>query len=342
MIMLSRFVLVLAFFGVVPVSGQSLRVDMHAHPSRFHRSSVPSISVEEVERYLAGGMQVVVCNISSDTPYRGNYILPDGTEIASGRLRPAAGEVWRHTLERFTRLEATNARADAIFVSNPTEARKASAEGRLGMIPALEGADALEGDIARLKMLYGRGLRLLQLVHFRANEIGHIQTWPYTPGGLTDFGREVVETANRLGIVIDLAHANSETIGDILTISEHPVIFSHTGVFTLVQGDRYLGDDDIKAIASKEGVIGIWPNGSGLPSVDDMAKHIAYVRDLVGIKHVGIGSDLRGMGGYSDGFGDEANFLGIVDALRRHGFDDTSIELVMGGNFTRVWEVVTK
>lgn len=326
----------------VPLVGQTLRVDMHAHPSRFHRAPVATIEVDEVLRYLSGGMHVAVCNISTDTPFRGGYTEPDGTVIPSGQRRADPGEIWTYTLDRLGRIEATVARGNAAIVRNPDEARRAADAGVLGLIPALEGADALEGELDRLHTLHDRGLGLIQLVHFRPNGIGHIQTWPYTPGGLTEFGRRVVRGANSLGIVIDLAHANSETIRDTVELSAHPVIFSHTGVAALQAGDRYLGDADIERIAKAGGVIGIWPNGSGLASVADMAEHIEYVRDLVGIEHVGIGSDLRGMGSYSEGFGEEANFLGIVEALSARGLDDDSIELVMGGNFMRVWDAVTR
>lgn len=321
---------------------ETLHVDMHAHPSRFHRAAVSAIAPDEVARYIEGGMHVAVCNISTDTPFRGGYTERDGTVIPSGQRRAAPGEVWAYTLDRMDRLDETVARDDATFVRNPAEARAAAAAGILGLIPALEGADALEDDLERLHELHDRGLGLIQLVHFRANTLGHIQTWPYSPGGLTEFGRRVVRGANALGIVIDLAHANSDTIRDTLDVSRHPVIFSHTGARALQEGDRYLGDDDIEAIAAADGVIGIWPNGSGLESVADMARHIAHIRDLVGIEHVGIGSDLRGMGAYSRGFGEEANFLAIEGALAEHGFDRRAIDLVMGGNFMRVWEAVTR
>ena len=88
--------------------------------------------------------------------------------------------------------------------------------------------------------------------------------------------------------------------------------------------------------------IGIWPSGSGLPHVKDMVRHIDYVKKLVGIDHVGIGSDLRGMRSYSDGFGDEARFEAIREALRQAGYSDPDVSLVMGGNFFRVWEEVTR
>jgi len=88
-------------------------------------------------------------------------------------------------------------------------------------------------------------------------------------------------------------------------------------------------------------VIGIWPNGSQVPTVSDMARHIRYVADLGGMGAPGIGSDLRGMSAYSEGFGDEANFEAIAEALAEAGFDADDVEAILGGNFERVWEAVT-
>ena len=318
-----------------------LRVDIHAHPSRFHRAEVPRISDEEIARYLDRGMDAVVATISTDTPYRGGYVLRDGTRIESGNRRPEPGEPWAYTLDRFERLTRTVAEANAVFVRTPAEARRARAEGALAILPAVEGADSLEGDLDRLRELHGMGLALLQLVHFRPNGLGHIQTWPYTPGGLTEFGREVVRECNRLGIVLDLAHANPETIRDTLALSSAPVVFSHTGAFALREHDRHLRDAEIRAIADDGGVIGIWPNAGLVPTVADLARHVRWITDLGGIDSAGIGSDLRGMSSYSEGFGDEANFEAIAEALAEAGFDEDAVDAVLGGNFERVWTEAT-
>lgn len=339
------FLLLLVTTAPPPALGQDtegLRVDMHAHPSRFHRSNVPRIEKEELNRYLRAGMNVAVCNISTDTPYRGGYVLRDGTEIRGQQPRPEPNETWEYTLDRMDRILKTIEAGDAVLARNPSDALAAKRSGKLALIPALEGADGLEGDIEHFRELHRLGLGLVQIVHFRANALGHIQTWPYSPGGLTAFGRDVVREANRLGVVIDLAHANSETIADVLAVSDHPVIFSHTGAAALQEGDRYLGDDDIRAIAAKGGVIGIWPNGDGLPHVRDMVRHIDHVKKLVGVDHVGIGSDLRGMSAYSEGFGEEARFDAIDAALRASGFTAEEVDKVMGGNFVRVWTEVTR
>jgi microsomal dipeptidase-like Zn-dependent dipeptidase len=158
---------------------------------------------------------------------------------------------------------------------------------------------------------------------------------------LTAFGKEAVLESNRLGVLIDLAHANTETIMDTLEISKHPVLFSHTECKALQEGDRHLTDEEIRAIAAKGGIIGIWPSGDTLPKMEDMVRHIDYVKNLVGIDHVSIGSDLRGMSSYTEGFGEEANFLAIAEALIDHGYTDEEVGKVMGDNFMRVWKEVT-
>ncbi len=318
-----------------------LAVDIHAHPSRFHRANVSRISDEEIARYLDRGMDAVVATISTDTPYRGGYTLRDGTRIEGGNRRPDTGEAWAYTLDRYERLDRTVAEANAVFVRTPAEAHRAREEGRLAILPALEGADSLDGRLGRLRELHRRGLALLQIVHFRPNGIGHIQTWPYTPGGLTAFGREVVEECNRLGIVIDLAHANTETIRDTLDLSIHPVVFSHTGAFALAEHDRHLLDPEIREIAASGGVIGIWPNASLVPTVADMARHARHLASVGGVENLGIGSDLRGMSAYSEGFGEEANFEAIAEALGEAGFDRDEVQAILGGNFERVWSAVT-
>jgi len=326
---------------VAAIHKQAVFVDMHAHPSRFHRANVARIESDELARYRRGLMDVVVCNISTDAAFSGDYVKRDGTEVKRGELpRPRPGEPFAFTLDRFTRIARTVDDGEAVLATSPEVVLDAKRQGKLALLAALEGGDGLEARVENLRELYRRGLRLLQLVHFRANELGHIQTYPYSPGGLTPFGREAVHEANRLGIIIDLAHANTETIMDALKESSQPMLFSHTGVKALHDSDRSLSDDEILAIASKGGVIGIWPNGESNPTMDDMVRNIDYVKKLVGIDHVGIGSDLRGMASYTPEFGEDANFQAIAEALLAHGYSNSEVGKVMGANFFRVWQKV--
>src|SRR5687768_4926044 len=201
-----------------------------------------------------------------------------------------------------------------------------------------EGADGLEGSVENLRELHRRGVRLVQIMHFLDNSLGSNQIPPYEDRGLTDAGRAIVREANRLGIIVDLAHANTRTIMDALETSVHPVIFGHTGAKALYQGDRYLTDDEIRAIGAKGGLIGIWPT-QALQTPAGMVRHIDHVKKLVGVDHIAIGSDLRGMS-YFPAFGEEANFRSIIDGLIDAGYTDDEIGKIMGGNFFRVWEKI--
>ena len=326
---------------VVEIHESTVFVDMHAHPSRFHRENVETILPEEIEVYRRSTMDVVVANISSDMAYDGGYTNRDGTEIGDGRYKPEPGEVYALAADRLARLGKTIELGYAVHADSPESVMRSRENGQVAVLPALEGADALEGEIENLYRMHDNGLRLIQLIHFRNNELGHMQTWPYSPGGLTEFGRKVVREANRLGIVIDMAHANNETMMDILELSEHPVIFSHGGVREYTDHDRAVNDDEIRAIAENGGVIGIWPHGRHISDVAEMVDYIEHVIEVGGIDHVGIGSDLRGISRYVVGFDAEARFHAIATELLNREYSAEDVGKVMGGNFFRVWQAVT-
>ncbi|WBL77908.1 dipeptidase [Bradyrhizobium xenonodulans] len=337
---------------------QTVFVDVHAHPSGFCWPGVPRIGSDELDRYRRSLMDLVVCSLIGDATYScvkrdesGRYTPGSGANFR-GRYRPKPGEAFAFDLDRLSAILKTIEDGDAALADSPAAVRAAKREGKLALMPALEGADSLEGLIDNLHELHRRGLRLLQLVHMRANEVGHVQTFPYSPGGLTPFGREVVRECNELGIVIDLAHANTETIMDTLALSSHPVICSHTGVQSLYNGqeqtgfDRFLTDEEIRAIAAKGGVIGMILVREWMPHLSDLMRHCNHIRRLVGIDHLGIGSDLvRGVGSasyyeYMAEFGVDANFRAIADGLLAEGYSVEEVGKVMGGNFFRVWEQV--
>jgi membrane dipeptidase len=318
--------------------------DIHAHPSRFHRANVDRIDRDEIARYRRGLIDVVVANVSSDAAFQGGYTRRDGTNVRRLRgndvhpLQP--GEAFAFTLDRLDRVLKTIEAGDAALASSPDAVLEAKRRGQLALLPALEGADGLEGSLDNLRELYRRGVRLVQLVHFLDNDLGSNQTAPHDDRGLTAFGREVVREANRLGIIVDLAHANTHTIMSALETSTQPILFSHTGVKALHEGDRYVTDDEIRAIAAKGGIIGIWP-AEALESIPGMVRHIDHVKRLVGVDHIAIASDLRGMS-YIDAFGEEANFRAISDGLMDAGYSDDEIGKIMGGNFFRVWQQVSQ
>jgi membrane dipeptidase len=316
--------------------------DIHAHPSRFHRANVTRIDADEIARYRRGSIDLVVANVSSDAAFHGGYVRRDGTQLKRLQgndvypLRP--GEAFAFTLDRLAAVFSTADDGAVALALTPQAVLDAKRRGLLAVMPALEGADGLENRLDHLRDLHARGVRLVQLMHFLDNGIGSNQTPPHEDRGLTAFGRDLVRELNRLGIVIDLAHANTRTIEDVLEISTHPVVFSHTGAKALHEGDRYVTDAEIRAIAARGGVIGIWPTAD-LKTIEGMVRHIDHVKRLVGVEHLAIGSDLRGMT-YIEAFGEDANFRAIVDGLFDAGYADDEVGRIMGGNFFRVWETV--
>ena len=326
------------------VHAEFVFVDTHAHPSQFHRANVSRIETQELDRYRRGLIDLVVCNVSSDAAYQGGYTNRDGSAVKRLQapndypLKP--GEAFAFTLDRFQRILKTTEDGNVVLGLSPRQVLEAKKAGKLALIAALEGADGLEGNIGNLRQLASEGLRLVQLVHFRANDLGFVQTKPYQAGGLLPFGREVVRECNRLGLIIDLSHAHTQTILETVKLSKDPVIFSHTGARALQEGDRNVTDEEIRVIASKGGLIGIWPSSS-YPTMADMVRHIDYVRELVGIDHVCIGSDLRGMS-YTKEFGEEANFRAIAQGLIAAGYSDEEIGKVMGGNFFKLWQKIAR
>lgn len=318
--------------------------DIHAHPSRFHRANVDRVDAEEIARYRRGLIDVVVCNVSSDAAYQGGYMRRDGTDVKrlqGNDVYPLqAGEAFAFTLDRLERILKTIEMGDAALASRPEAVLEAKRRGQLVLLPALEGADGLEGRLDHLRDLHRRGVRLVQLVHFVDNNLGSNQIPPHDDRGLTTFGREVVREANRLGIIVDLAHANTRTIMNALETSSQPLVFSHTGAKALHDANRYVTDEEIRAIAAKGGLVGIWP-AAALKTIEEMVRHIEHVKRLVGIDHIAIASDLRGMS-YIDAFGEDANFRAILDALIDAGYSDDEVGKAMGGNFFRLWQRVSR
>ena len=325
---------------IAAIHEQYVFADIHSHLSRFHRENVETIAPEEIEVYRSNHFDLVVANISSDMAYFGEYTNRDGTFVDDGKYKPEPGKAYSLAADRLARLQETFELGIAVHASEPNDVIQARERNEVTVLPALEGADAFEGKIENLHKMHENGLRLVQFLHFRNNELGHNQTHPYSPGGLTDFGREVVRECNRLGLIIDLAHSNNETITDVLELSEDPVIFSHGGLKALFEQDRAVSDDEIKAIAENGGMIGIWPHGRYIEDVKTMVDFIEHVIEVGGIDHVGIGSDLRGISAYTKGFDEAANFKAIAAELITRGHSDEDVGKVMGANFFRIWETV--
>ena len=172
------------------------------------------------------------------------------------------------------------------------------------------------------------------LTHFFDNDIAG-SMHGVNKGGLTPLGRQVVARMEALGMIVDLAHSSHATIADVLAMARRPVISSHGGVLGTCKINRNLSDDEIRGIAKTGGVIGIAYFRGAICSIDpkDAAKAIVYVRDLVGIDYVGLGSDFDGATVVSF---DASQVAVITQALLDMNFSEDDIRKVMGGNVLRV------
>jgi membrane dipeptidase len=257
-----------------------------------------------------------------------------------------------------------------IHVLKAEDIRRAKAEGKLGIIFYFESASMLEGDIALVPIFHRLGLRILQLTYSERNQLGD-GCFEKHEHGLTQFGVQVVRECNRTGIVVDLSHGGRITALEAIAESEKPCIFSHANVRALSNNPRNLDDEQIKAVAERGGVVGCTPYAplcaleQGVPPTveRDLMAHIDYVVKLVGIDHVGIGTDInngrtkiiwesQSERKYSKtahrkfafeqkrllDFQDHSAFPYLTESLLRHGYKEDEVCKIMGGNFLRVFE----
>jgi membrane dipeptidase len=194
-----------------------------------------------------------------------------------------------------------------------------------------EGGDFLEGRLEPLAEARAAGASSLTLVHYRVNDIGDVQTEDPVHGGLTHFGRQVVAECNRLGVIIDCAHATFETTADVLTKSSQPVMVSHSH---LDHADRHhprlLSSQHARAVASAGGLIGAWPAGVTSASLAEFADEVIRLIDLVGVGHVAIGTDLDA--NYRPVLTSYADFARLPDLLAARGATAADTDLILGAN----------
>jgi membrane dipeptidase len=206
-------------------------------------------------------------------------------------------------------------------------------------IIAAEGGDFLDGQPDRVDETYRKwSLRHLQLTHYRVNELGDIQTEPPVHGGLTDTGAEVIRRCNKLGIVVDVAHGTFDLVKRAVSVTTKPLVLSHTSLTSRpLQFTRLVTAEHAKMVAGTGGVIGIWPPESIFPTLDAMAAGMARMVDAVGVDHVGLGTDMRGLIGPS-AIVDYDRFPDLVEVLSKAGFSPADTAKILGGNYVRVFD----
>lgn len=254
-------------------------------------------------------------------------------------------------------------------VISPEDIQRAKSEGKLGIILGFQNTSPLENDLDLLTVFYRLGVRVIQLTYMEANLVGSGRL-ERSDNGLTWFGIEVVEEMNRLGILIDLSHVGYRSSMDAVQFSKRPVALTHANPSSLVDHKRNKPDDLLKAVADSGGIVGanIFPpfiKAKGQADLSDYIRAIDYLVNLVGIEHVGIGTDftegqdaeffrwiLKGTSKTSPrmplslpilnpaGIETPRDFPNITAALLDHGYPEEHVRKILGENFLRVFSEV--
>ncbi|MEY2733745.1 MAG: hypothetical protein RL340_804 [Gemmatimonadota bacterium] len=179
-------------------------------------------------------------------------------------------------------------------IRSVVDIRRAKADGRVGLIAGFQDTTMLEGDLRRVDLFHGLGVRIIQLTYNVRNLVGDGCLEPGN-AGLSGFGREVVTRMTTLGILVDVSHCGRRTTDDAIAHATRPIAATHTSCAALADVPRAKTDDQLRRLAAKGGVAGIYMmpflRAAGQPTGDDFIRHIEHAVNVMGEDHVGVGSD---------------------------------------------------
>ena len=328
------------------IHARSTVVDLHADSLLWGRDLLRRDTRGHVDipRLIEGGVAIQVFAVTTKVPRKLNIERNDDRSddirlVAISRGWPPA--TWRSLLARAEyqagRLRAMADRSNGAFTLIRSRldleafiARRATDRRLVGGLLAIEGAHALDGDPDNVDRLVAAGYRMVAPTHFFDNEFAG-SAHGMEKGGLTERGRELIGRLERASIAVDVAHASARTIDDVLAMAARPVLASHTGVRGMADNARNLSDDQLRGIAATGGMVGIgfWPTACGGEDAASIARSIAHAAGVVGVDHVGLGSDFDGAVPVPF---DATGVVLVTDALLADGFDEAAIGRIMGGN----------
>lgn len=302
----------------------------------------------DVPRLVEGNVALQVFTVVTKVPFGSNYESNDDrtdkvTPLVIAERWPIAAwwSLKERALYQARKLHETEARSGGQFVIIKTASDLSRFLDRRGREPRLvagmlgvEGAHALDGELSNLDALCGAGFRMMAPTHFFDNEWGG-SAHGVNKTGLTEKGKELIRRMEAKRMLVDVAHASTRTIDDVLAMATRPVLNSHTGVRGTCDNARNLSDAQLKGIAATGGVIGIgyWDAATCGTDARAVARAMRYTANLIGVEHVALGSDFDGA--VTEPF-DTTGLVRITDALLAENFNEDEIKMMMGGNVFRV------
>lgn len=223
----------------------------------------------------------------------------------------------------------------------PSDLYEDKRKGRRSIMLAIENGLALNHDISNVRYFARRGVVYITLCHNGDNDICDSARGCNTHGGVSRFGEQVIKEMNRCGIMVDLSHAGEKSFYDALSISSKPIVCSHSNCKALCDVPRNLTDDQLRALAKHGGVAhitlyhGFLRNDSQEATVMDAIAHLEHAISVMGIEHVGLGTDFDGDGGIR-GLADSSELINFTLHLLRRRYSERDIARIWGGNWLRV------
>ncbi|HUL22855.1 MAG TPA: membrane dipeptidase [Thermodesulfobacteriota bacterium] len=322
-----------------PLSKDLQIIDAHAHPDRYVYNSRATDHTSTLRAIKKLGMVASCFAAVGDSVFLNQGRVP-GTEYHSTK---AQLEWWLKGIVKPGKVKLVLKASDVPAAVNE--------ESPPGAILGVEGGDALKGNPDAVNEFYGIGVRIITLIHYRNNEIGDtMKMWRnLSPGpssnGLTPAGCNVVERMQDLGLVVDVAHAQSATLKQIVEMSSRPLVDSHTNPCSIedpLQCGRSRTWKEMEWIAKTGGVVCTWPlaytrGATTRITFSDWAKEIREMKSRLGIEHIGLGTDGGGdLPGFIEGYRDIGDLQKLIMAMQEVGLSHDDIAAYMGRNFHRV------
>lgn len=259
-------------------------------------------------------------------------------------------QITAHMASLLIRIERA-AKGQVKICRTAADIRRCIETGTLAAVMHIEGAESIDPDLHMLDVLYESGLRSIGPVWSRPNIFGHGVPFRYpaspdTGPGLTDHGRALIRACNRLKIMIDLSHLNEKGFWDVAGLSDAPLVATHSNAHAVCQHSRNLTDKQLAAIRESRGMVGlnfatsfIRPDGrrDDGTTLDEMIRHLDHLIEHVGVDGVGLGSDFDGATIPSE-IGDVRGLPRLVEAMRRHGYDEATLRKLCHENWVNVLE----
>jgi membrane dipeptidase len=313
-------------------------VDVHAHPGRCFLAGLDAgdplaglMGGQDVAAALSAAREAGLAAVTLSTVADLRVLALDSVKGLRVGREFAPDEAYADHRRQLAGIGEVLARLGVPIAVTAEDIESAWASGQTAVLVGCEGGDFLEGRLEALAEARALGASSLTLVHYRVNDIGDVQTEEPVHGGLTAFGREVVAECNRLGMVIDCAHATFETTVGVLEASRQPVMISHSHLdHPGRHHPRLLSPAHARAVADASGLIGAWPSGVTSTSLADFADEIARLADLVGPGHVAVGTDMDA--NYRPVLTSYAEFAALPELLADRGFSEADTDQILGTN----------